>query len=74
MFTARELIVGTSMFAAAAQSAVDGPGSGGGGVGNEPCVARCRVGELSLEGACEGSNCERSGDRLFVTGVWKFIS
>jgi len=62
------------MFAAAAQSAADGPGSGSGGVGDEPCVARCGVGELSSEGACEGGDHERSGDRLFVTGVWNFIS
>jgi len=74
MFTARKLIMETSMFAAAAWSAADGPESGSGGVGDEPCVARCGVGELSSEGAHEGSNRERSGDRLFVTGVRNFIS
>ena len=79
MFTACKLIMETGMFAAAARSATDGPGSGSGGVGDEPCVARCRVGELSSEGACEGSdheggNRERLGDGLFMTGVWNFIS
>jgi len=74
MFTARELIMETGIFAVAAQSAADGPGSGSGGVGNEPCVARCGVGELSSEGAREGGDHERLGDGLFVTGVRNFIS
>ena len=74
MFTARELIMETGMFAAAARSAADGPESGSGGVGDEPCVARCGVGELSSEGAREGGDRERSGDGLFVTGVRNFIS
>jgi len=73
MFMAHELIMETGMFTVAAWSAADGPGSGSGGVGNEPSVARCRVGELSSEGAHEGSDHERSGDRLFMTGVWNFI-
>jgi len=73
MFTVHKLIMETSMFTAATQSAMDGPGLGSGGVGDEPSVARCRVGEFSSEGAHEGGNHERLGDRLFVTGVWNFI-
>jgi len=73
MFTACKLIMETSMFTVAAWSAMDGPGSGSGGVGDEPIVARCRVGELSSEGAREGGNHERLGDGLFMTGVKNFI-
>ena len=70
MLTARELIMEIGIFAVAARSAADMPGSGGGGVDGDYTVSRGGVCELSSGRARAGVDREGSADGLTVTGAW----
>jgi len=74
MLTARELIMEIGIFAAAARSATDMPGSGGGGVDSDYTVSRGGVCELSSGRVHAGVDCEGSVDRLTITGAWNVAS
>jgi len=74
MLTAQELIMEISIFAAAARSAADMPGLGGGGVDSDYTVSRGGVCELSSGRVCTGVDREGSADGLTVTGAWNVAS
>jgi len=74
MLTVRELIMEIGIFAAAARSAADMPGLGGGGVDGDYTVSRGEVCELSSGRARTGVDRKGLADGLTVTGAWNVAS